>query len=173
MLLIFPATVDVVSISRQLNNLSSWMGRTVKIHCHRPSGVELQIFRVMGIIRLNSPAQGNPKDTFGDGDQALHIPCFSASSTPLEDEVDLFQWMYHIKQAQQYCSPEVVRAWIYRSLREAALQTVVNLGEGVPTSQILSRLCLKYGSVSSFDDLIKAYLNIAQKPNELVTMLSG
>ena len=148
-LLTFSDTVDVVGISSQLDHLIIWMGRTVKIHCHRPSGVELQNFGVMGIIRPNPPTHSNPGDTFGDGDQALHIPCFSISATPSEDEVDISQWMYHVRQAQQYCSPEVVRAWIYRSLRGVTLQTVINLGEGFPTSQILSRLCLKYGFVSS------------------------
>ena len=49
------------------------------------------------------------------------------------------------------------------------MQTAINLGEGTSTSQILSRLCLKYGSVSTFDDLIKAYLGIAQRSTELVT----
>ena len=41
----------------------------------------------MDIIRPDFPVQGHQEDTFGNGDQALHIPNFSASSTPLEDEV--------------------------------------------------------------------------------------
>ena len=55
------------------------------------------------------------------------------------------------------------------SLRGATLQAVINLGEGVTTSQILARLWLKYGSVLSFNDLMKAYLNVAHKSYELVT----
>ena len=43
------------------------------------------------------------------------------------------------------------------------------MGEGLSVDQILSRLDLKYGSVLSFDELMKAYLNVAQKPQELVT----
>ena len=49
------------------------------------------------------------------------------------------------------------------------METVINLGEFIPTSQILSRLCLKYGSVSTFNDLMKVYLDIAQRPTERVT----
>ena len=145
------------------------MGRTVKAQCHKPSGTELQSFGVKGIIESLPPEDKQIENLYGNADQTLHIPYFSASSTPAEDEVDLTQWVYHVKQAQQHCSSEVVRAWIYRSLRGAALLTVINLGEGIPTAQILYRLCLKYSSVSTFDDLMKAYLGIAQRPIELVT----
>lgn len=81
----------------------------------------------------------------------------------MDDEVDFPQWKYHAKHAQQYFSPEAVRTWIYKSLRGAALQTVLNLDEGTPTIQILSmNLWFKYGSILSFDDLMKTYLNVAQ-----------
>ena len=49
------------------------------------------------------------------------------------------------------------------------METVINLGEFIPTSQILSRLCLKYGSVSTFNDLMKVYLDLAQRPTESKT----
>ena len=78
-------------------------------------------------------------------------------------------WLYHVKQAQDYCPIEVVKDWIYRSLRGEALQTVISIGEGLSVDQILSRLDLKYGTVLSFDELMKVYLNVAQKPQELVT----
>ena len=135
-LLVFPITTDILSVASQLNHLSSWMGRTVKVQCYKSSGTELQSFGVKGIVGPLPPEDRQIESLYGNADQTLHIPYFSASSTPAEDEVDLTQWVYHVKQAQQHCSSEVVRAWIYRSLRGAALQTVINLGEGIYTAQI-------------------------------------
>ena len=47
---VFPITTDILSVASQLNHLSSWMGRTVKVQCHKPSGTELQSQRYNWII---------------------------------------------------------------------------------------------------------------------------
>ena len=112
-LLIFPITTDIPSVASQLNHLS----RTVKVQCHKPSDAELQSFGVKGIVGSLPLEDRHVENLYGNADQTLHIPYFSASSTPAEDEVDLTQLVYHVRQAQQYYSPEVVKAWIYRSLR--------------------------------------------------------
>ena len=168
-LLVFSSSTDVLNISSQLNHLIVWMGKKVQVHCHKPSGSELQKCGVMGTIGVIPKSKDSPNRSYDTGSQALHIPFFSASNCPQEDEVPLSVWLYHVKQAQDYCPIEVVKDWIYRSLRGEALQTVISMGEGLSVDQILSRLDLKYGSVLSFDELMKAYLNVAQKPQELVT----
>ena len=43
-LLVFPTASDILSVASKLNHLSSWMGRTVKVQYHKPSGTELQSF---------------------------------------------------------------------------------------------------------------------------------
>ena len=72
-MLVFPITNDILSVAIQLNHLSSWMGRTVKVHCHKPSGTELQSFGVTGIVGSLSPEERQVENLYGNVDQTLHV----------------------------------------------------------------------------------------------------
>ena len=72
-MLVFPITNDILSVASQLNHLSSWMGRTVKVQCHKPSGTELQNFGVKGIVGSLSPEERHVENLYGNADQTLHV----------------------------------------------------------------------------------------------------
>ena len=99
-LLVFPTTTDIHSVASKLNQLSSWMGRTVKVQYHKPSGTELQGFWVKGTVGSIFSESRQVESPFGNADHTLYVPCFSASNTPADNEVELTQWVCHVKQAQ-------------------------------------------------------------------------
>ena len=65
-LVVFPITTDILSVASQLNRLSSWMGRTVKVQCHKPSGTELQSFGVKGIVGSLPPEDKQIENLYGN-----------------------------------------------------------------------------------------------------------
>ena len=48
--------------------------------------------------------------------------------------------MYQVQNTQQNASPEAVEAFILRSVRGPAAETVRNLGAGISISHILSKM---------------------------------
>ena len=72
-MLFFPITNDILSVASQLNHLISWMGRTVKVQCHKPSGTELQSFGVKGIFGSLPPEERQVENLYGNADQTLHV----------------------------------------------------------------------------------------------------
>ena len=62
--------------------------------------------------------------------------------------------------AQQSFSLTTIYSWILRSVREPAVGVVRNLGVGAPLDMTLCHLKDVYGIVSSFDELMRQFLNV-------------
>ena len=65
-------------------------------------------------------------------------------------------------------SPTAVNSLILRSVREPASSNVRNLGVGASIDNILTRLKTVYGNLTSFDELMRQFLNVLQSPYESV-----
>ena len=103
-----------------------------------------------------------------EGDVSLEIPFFSGKDNPVEDEVNFDQWLHAVEGAILTSSPTAVHSWILRSVREPASSIVRNLGVGASIDNILNRLKTVYGNLTSFDELMRQFLNVLQSPYESV-----
>ena len=61
-----------------------------------------------------------------------------------------------------------MHSWILRSVREPAASNVRSLGVGTSIDNILSKLKTVYGNLTSFDELMRQFLNVLQSPYESV-----
>ena len=166
-LLVFAPEADVNRVKVQLECQSSWMGKPIHLKCTRPSGTELKQFGVLGTIV--SPARIKGCHLKKEGDISLELPFFSGKTTPEHDEVTFSQWLSAVEGAQQSCFLAAIHSWIFRSVREPAAEVVRNLGVGAPLDKILYSLKNVYGIVSSFNELMRQFLNVFQQPCESVT----
>ena len=166
-LLVFASSVDINRVKVQLECQSSWMGKPVHLKCKRPSGVELQKFGVMGA--LLPPTSNISKSQAKKGDVALELPFFSGQIPHAKDEVSFDQWLFAVETARFTSSPQALHNWIQRSVREPASSLLRSLGVGVSLDKILSSFKLAYGTVLSFDELMREFLNICQFATESVT----
>ena len=165
-LLVFAPDADINRVKVQLECQSSWMEKPVHLKCRRPSGIDIRQFGVLGSV---GPSV-NMKDYHQkrEGDSALALPFFSGKTTPQYDEVTFDQWLSAVQGAQQTSYSSAVHCWIHRSVREPAVKVIRNLDVGAPINKILSSLKLACGVVSSFDELMKEFLNVFQFPTESV-----
>ena len=65
-------------------------------------------------------------------------------------------------------SPTAVHNCIVRSVREPATSNVRSLDIGASIDDILNRLKTVYRNLSSFDELMRQFLNVLQSPYESV-----
>ena len=166
-LLVFAPEADVNRVKVQLECQSSWMGKPIHLKCTRPSGTELKQFGVLGTIVSSARIKGCHLKR--EGDVSLELPFCSGKTTPELDEVTFSQWLSAVEGVQQSCSLAALHSWIFRSVREPAAEVVRNLGVGAPLDKILCSLKNVYGIVSSFDELMRQFLNVFQQPCESVT----
>ena len=165
-LLVFAIEADVNRIKVQLESQSSWMGQPVHLKCVRPSGIEVRQFGVVGTAMSPVTVQGEHLKR--EGDASLELPFFSGKDAPEHDEVTFGHWLSAVEGAILTSSPTAVQSWILRSVREPAASNVRSLGVGASIDKILSRLRTVYGNVSSFDELMRQFLNVLQTPYESV-----
>ena len=134
----------------------------------RPSGKDLRQFGVMGSIGP-TPIPGTNNHQGKEGDVALQLPFFNGNHPPGKDEVSFGQWLSAVEGAQLTGSSSALYCWISRSVREPAAQVLRNVSVGASIDTIVSSFKLKYGTVVTFDELMKRFLSVYQFPVESVT----
>ena len=165
-LLVYGPSVDLNKVRVQLEYLASWLGKSVKLKCVRPSGVQLKKFEVVGAVPSLTSSQGGESQL---GDVALELPFFSGKDPPDHEEVAFEHWLSMVEVARNTSSPQALHGWIQRSVKEPAASLLRSLGVGVSLDKILSSFKLAYGNVQSFDELMKEFLNVHQFSAESVT----
>ena len=96
-----------------------------------------------------TPTPGTTDPQGKEGDAALQLPFFSGN--------------------QITSSSSALYCWISRSVREPAAQVLRNVSVGASIDTIMSSFKLKYGTVVTFDELMKMFLSVYQFPMESVT----
>ena len=79
------------------------------------------------------------------------------------------QWLSAVESAQLTSSSSALYCWISRSVREPAAQVLRNVSVGASIDSIMSSFKLKYGTLVTFDELMKRFLNMYQFPVASVT----
>ena len=167
-LLVFSPKADINRVKVQLESQASWMGKPIHLQCVRPSGKDLRQFSVMGSIGP-TPTPGTSNHQGKEGDSALQLPFFSGNHPPGKDEVSFGQWLSAVERAQHTSSSSALYCWISRSVREPAAQVLRNVSRGASLDTIMSSFKSKYGTVVTFDELMKRFLSVYQFPVESVT----
>ena len=144
------------------------MGKPIHLYCERPSGKDLRQFGVMGSIGP-TPTPGTSDHSGKESDAALQLPFFSGNHPPGKDEVSFSQWLSAVERTQLTSSFSALYCWISRSVREPAAQVLRNVSVGASIDTIMSSFKLKYGTVVTFDELMKRFLSVYQFPVESVT----
>ena len=144
------------------------MGKPIYLHWVRPSGKDLRQFGVMGSIGP-TPTPSTSNHQGKEGDAALQLPFFSGNHPPGKDEVSFGQRLSAVERAQLTSSSSALYCWISRSVREPAAQVLRNVSVGTFIDSIMSSFKLKYGTVVTFDELMKRFLSVYQFPVESVT----
>lgn len=98
------------------------------------------------------------------------LPFFSGSDEPGKGETSYEVWNYEVKclQNSEYLPEHVLLLSIRTSLRGAARDLLVPLGENATVDQVLNKLDGFYGNVSSAETIIQSFYSDFQKENESV-----
>ena len=144
------------------------MGKPIHLQCVRPSGKDLRQFGVIGSIGPTL-TPGTTDRQGKEDDAALQLPFFSGNHPPGKHEVSFSQWLSAVERVQITSSSSALYCWISRSVREPAAQVLRNVSVGDSIDTIMSSFKLKYGTVVTFDVLMKRFLSVYQFPVESVT----
>ena len=166
--LVFSPKADINRVKVQLECQASWMGKPIHLHFVRPSGKDLRQLGVMGSIGP-TPALGISNHQGKEGDAALQLLFFNGNHPPGKDEVSFGQWLSAVERVQLTSSSSALYCWISRSVREPAAQILRNVSVDASINSIMSNFKLKYGTVVTFDELMKRFLNVYQFPVESLT----
>ena len=98
------------------------------------------------------------------------LPFFSGSEEPAKGETSYEVWNYEVKclQKSDYLTEQVILNSIRASLRGAARELLVPLGEEASIDEVLQKLDGFYGNVSTAETIIQSFYNDCQKDNESV-----
>lgn len=98
------------------------------------------------------------------------LPFFSGADEPAKGETSYEVWNYEVKclQNSEYLPEHVLLHSIRSSLRGAARDLLIPLGENASVEEILEKLDGFYGNVSSAETIIQSFYNDFQKENESI-----
>ena len=98
------------------------------------------------------------------------LPFFSGSDEPAKGETSYKVWSYEVKclQKSEFLSEQVLLHSIRTSLRGAARDLLIPLGEDASVDEVLDKLDGFYGNVSSAETIIQSFYSDYQKENESV-----
>ena len=84
-----------------------------------------------------------------------NIPKLSVfSGERLKGEASFEQWSYKLQSLRKTYSESSLREGIQRSLKEAAADTVSNMGPDASLDTIIKKFSIIYGNVKSYDILM-------------------
>lgn len=101
----------------------------------------------------------------------MKLPFFSGEQTPLKGDVTYDVWRYEVKYllSNTNLSQAVGLQVIHRSLRGAARQILIPLGEMATMTDVLQKLDTLFGNVSTNESIMQTFYSELQKPKESVT----
>ena len=152
----FSPKADINRVKVQLECQASGMGKPIHLQCVRPSSKDLRQFGVMGSIGP-TPTPGTNNHQGKEDDATLQLSFFSDNHPPGKDKVSFGQWLSAVERAQLTKSSSALFCWISRSVREPAAQVLRNVSIGISIDTIMFSFKLKYGTVVTFDELMKSF----------------
>ena len=87
----------------------------------------------------------------------------------MKGEASFEQWSYELQSLRKTYSESALREGIQRSLREAAADTVCNMGPEATLDSILKKFTIIYGNVKSYDILMGDFYRASQGEEESIT----
>ena len=96
------------------------------------------------------------------------ISTFSGDVAPGKTEVSYEQWSHEVQCIKDHYPESVVRESIMRSLKGAAADMACYMGPTASVFEILEKLSVIFGTVTSFDILKQNFYKITQGSNEKV-----
>ena len=123
-------------------------GPLQQLPCPAPAGPDMGQL----ITALTSGLQiGTPK-----------ISTFSGKVTPSKTKVSYKQWSHKVQCIKDHYPESVVRESIMQSLRGAVADMACYMGPTAGVSEILEKLSVIFGTVTSFDVLMQNFYKISQ-----------
>lgn len=98
------------------------------------------------------------------------LPFFSGSDEPAKGETSYEVWSHEVKclQNSEYIPEHVLLNSVHSSLRGAARELLIPLGENASVKEVLEKLDGFYGNVSTAETIIQSFYSDYQKENESV-----
>ena len=96
------------------------------------------------------------------------ISTFSGDMAPGKTKVSYEQWSHEVQSIKDHYPESVVRESIMRSLKGAAADMAHYMGPTAGVSEILEKLSVIFGTVTSFDVLMQNFYKIMQEGNKKV-----
>ena len=87
----------------------------------------------------------------------------------MKGEASFEQWSHELQSLRRTYSESALREGIQRSLREAAADTVHNMGPEATLDSIIKNFSIIYGNVKSYDILMGDFYRANQGEEETVT----
>ena len=104
-----------------------------------------------------------------EGPLRTKIPKLSAFTGEMaKGEVSFKQWSYELQTLRKSFSDLALREGIQHSLRGSAADAVHNMGTNVSLDMILKKFTIIYGSVKSFDLLMRDFYRADQEEDETI-----
>lgn len=98
------------------------------------------------------------------------LPYFSGDQPPLKGDETYAVWRFETKCLLSENLPEqIILQVIRRSLRGTARRTLISLGEHASSCDILDKLDILFGEVSTNESVMQSFYNASQKISENVT----